>query len=91
MKAWIANLLWDALGIFLGRLHDWIFDLNRAVRGRFRNREIWWRYYCKAKTTGSKRDDMRAEWYRIHFAFKTSPEEAVKRGDLEPINGFRGR
>lgn len=92
MKAWIANLLWDALAIFLARVHDWIFDPDRAARWRMKNRERWWAYKVKADATDNLRDDRRAEWYRITFDFQTSPDEAVRRGDLvkRSLSSFRG-
>ena len=82
MKTWIANALWSALAIFAGRLHDWIFDPNRAARIRFKNRETWWFYYQKSLKTKDARDDMRAHWWQIQFDFCTSPEAAKDRGDL---------
>lgn len=84
MKKWIADVLWDALWIFLRRLHDWFFDADRAVRQRFKDRERWWNYKLKAEQTASKRDDMRAEWFRVRFDFKTNPTAALARGDLDP-------
>lgn len=90
MKAWIANLLWDALWIVAWRLHDFAFDPDRAAKARFRDRQRWWAYYCKAEQTESKKDDMRAEWFRIRFQFETPPDEALKRGDLEPRLGNGG-
>jgi hypothetical protein len=48
MKAWLANLMWDALRIFAGRVHDWAFDPQRHARIRMAHRERWWDYYCKA-------------------------------------------
>jgi len=92
MKAWIANLLWDAMWIFLWRVHDWVFDPDRAARGRMKDRQRWWAYKRKAESTASKKDDMRARWFEIRFDFKTPPDEALARGDLgtRPINGFRG-
>lgn len=85
MKAFIANILWDALAMFLGRVHDWVFDPQRNARIRMRNRERWWSYVQRAKATKDKRDDMRAEAWRIQFDFKTPPDEAVARGDLTPV------
>ncbi|MFH0981830.1 MAG: hypothetical protein V2A79_09855 [Planctomycetota bacterium] len=84
MKAWLANLLWDALWLCLWRGHDWVFDPERAARIRFANRERWWAYHQKALTSLSKKDDMRADSWRIQFDFKTPPGEAVRRGDLDP-------
>ena len=84
MKAYIANLLWDALWIFLHRVHDWFFDPKRAAEQRFRDRERWWAYKCKAEATASKKDDMRAEWFRLRFDFNTEPTRAQARGDLNP-------
>jgi len=92
MKAWIANLLWDALAIFLARVHDWIFDPDRAAAWRMKNRQRWWSYKLKADATKSTRDDLRARWYQITFGFETPPDKAVERGDLlkRPANSFRG-
>jgi hypothetical protein len=83
MRQWIANCLWDALKLVAGRLHDWAFDPQRAVAARFRDRERWWSYRQKALQTKDPRDDMRAEWWRIRFAFETSPADAIERGDLK--------
>lgn len=87
MKAWLANMLWDALAILLCRVHDWVFDPERAARLRFENRKRWWAYKERADTTFSKRDDKRAEWYRIVFGFETPPEQAIRRGDLDSFRG----
>lgn len=85
MKEWIANLLYDALKMFCGRVHDWLFSAERHARIRFRNRERWWRYQQKADATKDKRDDMRAMAWQIEFDFKTPPTEAKLRGDLGPV------
>lgn len=85
ITAWLADCLWDALKLFAGRLHDFIFDPKRAAEARFRDRERWWRYTQKALATDNTRDDMRAEWWRIRFAFETSPDAAKLRGDLGPV------
>ena len=85
MKAWIANLFWDALWIFLQRVHDWAFDPERHARIRMTHRERWWAAHCKALTTNSKRDDARATAWAIQFDFKTPPAVAKTRGDLDPI------
>lgn len=84
MKAWIANLLWDALLIVSVRAHDWVFDPERHARIRFQHRKRWWAYYQKALTTKDPKDDKRAEAWRIEFDFKTPPAEALVRGDLDP-------
>ena len=83
MKAWIAQLLWDAMAIFLARVHDWIFSPERSARIRFANREKWWRYRQRAAETKSPRDDMRANSWAITFDFKTPPTVALARGDLD--------
>jgi hypothetical protein len=82
MKAWIVNLMLDVLRILCRRAHDWLFDPERHARIRFRNRERWWAYKCKADATKDPKDDMRARAWQIEFDFKTSPDDAVKRGDL---------
>ena len=82
MKAWIANLLWDALWIFLRRVHDWFFDPERHARIRFQHRQRWWTYHQRAIETQSARDDMRARAWEIEFDFETPPDEALERGDL---------
>ena len=82
MKHFIANILWDALAMFLGRVHDWVFDPQRNARIRMRNRERWWAYHQKALATKDPRDDARANAWAIQFKFETSPEEAISRGDL---------
>ena len=80
MKAWIANLMWDALWICLRRIHDWAFDPDRADLIRAEGRERWWSYHCKAVQTASERDDMRAEFWRRLFNFHDAPEiKAAKR------------
>ena len=84
MRAWIADILWDALSIFGRRLHDWVFDPDRHARIRFRHRERWWAYERKATKTMDPRDDMRARAWQIQFGFKTNPTDARLRGDLEP-------
>lgn len=84
MKAWLANVFWDAMWLFLWRVHDWFFDPERAAKARFRDRERWWAYKLKADRTDSKKDDLRAEWFRIRFDFKTPPGDALVRGDLDP-------
>jgi len=84
MKVWLVNLMWDALRMVSVRAHDWVFDPDRAARNRMAHRERWWDYRLKAGFTKSERDDRRAEWWRIHFNFKTPPGEAGERGDLEP-------
>lgn len=84
MKAWLANLIWDALLLVSVRLHDWFFSEERAAKQRFRHRELWWRYACRAAETNSTHDDMRARWWAVQFDFKTPPTEAVARGDLDP-------
>jgi hypothetical protein len=83
MKAWLANLMWDALRIFAGRVHDWAFDPQRHARIRMAHRERWWDYYCKAMRTKDKRDDMRAQAWAIEYKFETSPADAKARGDLD--------
>lgn len=82
MRAYIANVLWNALALFLGRVHDWVFDPERSARIRFKNRKRWWAYHRKAAESGSKRDDMRAKAWQIQFKFETPPEDALNRGDL---------
>jgi len=82
MKAWIAEMLWDALAMFLGRVHDWVFDPERSASIRMRHRKRWWAYHQKAEHTKNKRDNMRAQAWAIQFAFKTPPQEAIDRGDL---------
>lgn len=84
MKAWIANLMWDALLIFSARLHDWVFDPDRHARIRFNHRKRWWAYHQKAQATKDPNDDLRARAWQIEFDFKTPPEEAMVRGDLDP-------
>lgn len=84
VKEWIAKCLWDGLKLFAGQVHDWVFDPQRAAKKRFKDRERWWAYRAKAAQTQDKRDDMRAEWFRIRFNFEVSPEEAIARGDLDP-------
>jgi len=84
MKAWLANMLWDALWIFLRRVHDWAFDPERNARIRMKHRQRWWSYHQRALQTKSERDDMRAQAWAIQFDFRTSPDEALIRGDLEP-------
>lgn len=86
MKAWIANLLWDAMWIFLRRVHDWFFNPERHARIRFQHRQRWWAYKLKTDQTQSERDNMRAEAWAIEFDFKTPPDEAVARGDLSLPN-----
>lgn len=83
MKAWLANLLWDALCMVSIRLHDWIFDPQRAAVMRFKNRERWYTYKTKAEQTQNKRDDLRARWWAVMFGFETPPIEAMRRGDLD--------
>jgi hypothetical protein len=88
MRTWLANIIWDALWIFLRRVHDWIFDPDRNARIRFRNRERWWSYHQRAiATPDNQRDDMRAKAWRIQFDFKTPPDEAIARGDLSKYSG----
>lgn len=82
MKAWIANLLWDAMWIFLRRVHDWAFDPERNARIRMKHRQRWWSYHQRALQTKSERDDMRANAWAIQFKFETPPDEAIARGDL---------
>lgn len=82
IKAWIADQLWNALKLFLGRVHDWVFSPERNARIRMKNRKRWWRYHLKAQRTNDKRDDMRAKAWQIQFKFETSPEDAEERGDL---------
>jgi hypothetical protein len=84
VKQWLANLLWDALKIFLGRGHDWVFDPQRAALARFRDRERWWAYRQKALATQDPRDDLRAQWFQARFGFETPPSAAINRGDLDP-------
>jgi hypothetical protein len=84
MSKWIANMLWDALAILSTRAHDWAFDATRHARIRMKHRNRWWDYHCRAEVTKSKRDDMRARAWQIEFDFKTSPDDAVRRGDLDP-------
>ncbi len=84
MTAWIADLLWSALRIFGVRLHNWVFDPQRAAKRRMRLRERWWAYELKAAATADPLDDIRAEWWRITFNFEVSPEAARRRGDLDP-------
>lgn len=38
----------------------------------------------KALTTQDPKDDLRAEAWRVEFDFKTPPDEALVRGDLDP-------
>jgi len=83
MKTYLANLMWDALLIFCTRLHDYIFDPERAARIRFAHRERWWQYKLRAEQTKSKRDDLRAKWWATMFDFKTNPTAALARGDLD--------
>lgn len=83
MKAYLANLFWDAMWLFLWRAHDGFFDPRRAAERRFRCRERWWSYKRKADQTASKKDDMRAKWFEILFAFETPPTDALIRGDLD--------
>jgi len=86
MKIWIADLLWNALQIFAGRVHNWIFSPKRNAKIRMKNRERWWEYHCRAVgTPENSRDDMRANAWAIHFGFKVSPMEAVHRGDLKQL------
>ncbi len=80
----LANLFWDALKFCAGNVHDWSFDPRRAAGARMRDRQRWWTYKLKAEQTQDKRDDMRAEWFRIRFNFNVDPETALKRGDLDP-------
>jgi hypothetical protein len=88
MKVWIANLLWDALAIFLGRVHDYLFSPARAAAIRFVARQRWWAYTQQAASpTGKARHDMRAEYFRILFSFETPPADAVARGDIAKWNG----
>lgn len=82
MRQFLANLIWDALWIFLRRVHDWAFDPERHARIRMKNRERWWAYHCRALETKSERDDMRANAWALQFKFETSPEAAIQRGDL---------
>ena len=82
MKTFLANLLWDALAMFAGRVHDWIFDPERHAHIRMKHRRRWWAYHQKAKQTKSTRDDMRANAWAVQFRFETPPEEAINRGDL---------
>jgi hypothetical protein len=84
ISQWISNALWDGVKLFAGRVHDYFFDPVRAAKRRFADREKWWAYKIKSEQTKDKRDDMRAEWFRIRFDFETSPQDAVKRGDLDP-------
>ena len=84
-----ADILWKALALFLGRVHDWVFDPERAARSRFKNRERWWAYKLKADATKDPRDNMRAEWWRIHFSFETPPITALARGDLQVLHSIR--
>lgn len=85
LKAWIADLLWDALKLFAARAHDWAFDPQRHARIRMAHRQRWWRYHQKALSTDDPRDDMRARAWAIQYDFKTPPEEAEARGDLDPF------
>lgn len=82
MRQFLANLIWDALWIFLRRVHDWAFDPERNARIRMKHRERWWAYHCRALETKSERDDMRANAWALQFKFETSPEDAKARGDL---------
>lgn len=82
MKQWLANILWDAMLLFCGRVHDWVFDPKRAARVRMKHRQRWWAYEQRARQTESVRDDMRARAWAIQFEFKTPPDEAIARGDL---------
>lgn len=83
MKAWLANVMWGAVGLLSQRLHDWIFDPQRAARQRMKHRERWWQYLCEA--SGDKNKLVRARWWQIHFKFETPPDTARKRGDLKPM------
>ena len=82
MKAWIENLLWDALKMFAVRVHDWVFDPNRHARIRMKHRERWWAYKVKAEQTKDARDDMRALAWQIEYKFEVPPEVARARGDV---------
>lgn len=82
MKAWLANLIWDALWIVLHRLHDWVFDPARAAQARMRDRDIWWAYKLKADASGDERAIRRAKWFEVRFKFQTDPAAAFRRGDL---------
>lgn len=87
VKAWIADLLWDALKLFLGRIHDWCFDPGRHARIRMKHRERWWKYHQKAMRTKDPRDDMRAKAWAIEYKFETPPVDATMRGDtVAPYN-----
>jgi len=82
MKAWLANLLWGAVGLLSQRLHDWVFDPQRAARARLQHRQRWWQY--ASHCAGDKNKERRAQWWAIHFKFETPPDRAVARGDLKP-------
>lgn len=79
---WLADVFWDALKIFAGRIHDWFFSEDRAARLRMKKREWWWARSEKAKATENPRDDMRARFWQILDDFETPPADAVARGDL---------
>ena len=83
---WLADVFWDALMIFGGKLHDWVFSEARATKIRMKNREWWWARTQKAKATANPRDDMRAAFWQILFGFETSPDDAKARGDLDPAS-----
>jgi len=70
--------------LLAGWLHDWVFSPERAAKIRMANRERWWRYVRRARSTPFSRDDMRAEFWRISCGFETPPDEARARGDLDP-------
>lgn len=84
MKAWLVNIMWDALAMFAVRVHDWVFDPDRSARIRMKNRKRWWAYYLKAARTKTKRDDLRAKSWQIQFRFEVSPNMAEARGDIDP-------
>lgn len=82
MKTLLANWIWDILALVSTRAHNWVFDPKRNARIRMKHRKRWWAYDSKAARTKSKKDDMRAEAWKIQFNFKTSPGAAKHRGDL---------
>lgn len=86
MTQWLANCLWTAMQMVSIRAHDWFFDPQRAAAARMKNRVRWWAYKLQARATPDGRDDVRAKWFEIRFAFETSPDEANRRGDLDPQN-----
>ncbi|MCP4537756.1 MAG: hypothetical protein GY832_11480 [Chloroflexi bacterium] len=82
MKAWLVDLLWDALLIVCRRAHDWAFDPDRHARIRMKHRERWWDYHCRAAESDSPIDDARARAWAIQFKFQTPPNDAKARGDV---------